>query len=141
MDKLTIKIQELELENTQFRVQINRAKEHNYTLEDKGKMVCEKFATNKKKSRKIEGRRVWVGGGLQRANSELDARNDQLDQEFWTIRDLKKTVERSNSIKKEARQDYKAQIHELRTTLKECKELLAKEQLEREKIHPRFLHE
>ena len=34
-------------------------------------------------------------------------------------------------MKKEAREDYEAQILELRTTLKECKDLLAKEQLER----------
>lgn len=42
-------------------------------------------------------------------------------------------------MKKEDRQDYKDQILELRTTLKECKDLLAKEQLERDKIHQSFL--
>ncbi|XP_050915690.1 uncharacterized protein LOC127130768 [Lathyrus oleraceus] len=41
MDKLTNQIKELELENTQLRVQLNRAKECNHVLEDKGKQVCE----------------------------------------------------------------------------------------------------
>lgn len=44
-------------------------------------------------------------------------------------------------MKKEAREDYKAQLLELRTTLKECKDLLAKEQLEREKVHWSLLRE
>lgn len=42
-------------------------------------------------------------------------------------------------MKKEARKDYEAQILELRTTLKECKDLLAQEQLESEKVYRSFL--
>lgn len=41
----------------------------------------------------------------------------------------------------EAREDYEAQILELRTTLKECEDLLAKEQLERDKVYRSFLRE
>ncbi|KAI5391851.1 hypothetical protein KIW84_076589 [Lathyrus oleraceus] len=37
VDKLTDKIRELELENTQLRVQLSRTKLQNYDLEDKGK--------------------------------------------------------------------------------------------------------
>lgn len=130
MDKLIDKIQELELENTQLRVQLNRAKERNHVLEDKDKKVCEKFADSKKRLREAEGQRVWVGYALLGANPEIDARNDRLDQAFQTIRDLDNTFERSNAMKKESRENYEAQILELRTTLEECKELLAKEQLE-----------
>ncbi|XP_050897097.1 uncharacterized protein LOC127103903 [Lathyrus oleraceus] len=141
MDKLTNQIKELELENTQLRVQLNRAKERNHVLEDKGKQLCEKFEDSKKRLRVVEGQRVWVGGSLQRDNSELDFRNDKLDQAYRVIKDREKTIERSNAMKKEAREDYEAQILELRTTLKECKDLLSKEQLEREKIHRSFLRE
>lgn len=56
---------------------------------------------------------------LLEVNYELDAHNDKLDQAYQTIRDLEKTVERCNSMKKEARKDYEAQILELRTILKE----------------------
>lgn len=44
-------------------------------------------------------------------------------------------------MKKEDKDDYESQILELMTTLKECKYLLAKEQLEREKVHRSFLCE
>ncbi|XP_050877467.1 uncharacterized protein LOC127081229 [Lathyrus oleraceus] len=141
MDKLTSQIKELELENTQLRVQLNRAKERNHVLEDKGKQICEKFKDSKKRLRLAEGQRVWVGGALQGANPELDFCNDKLDQASRIIKDLENTVERSNAMKKEAREDYEAHIIELRTTLKEYKDLLAKEQLEREKIHRSFLCE
>ncbi|XP_050918910.1 uncharacterized protein LOC127136394 [Lathyrus oleraceus] len=141
MDKLTDKIQELELENTQLRVQLNRAKERNHTFEDNGKKVYEEFAVSKKRLKEVKYQRVWVGGALLGANSELDTRNDKLDQAYRSIRDLEKTFERSNSMKKEAREDYKAKVLELRATLKECKDLLAKEHLEREKVHRSFLRE
>ncbi|XP_050885453.1 uncharacterized protein LOC127091004 [Lathyrus oleraceus] len=135
MDKLTSQIKDLELENTQLRVQLNRAKECNHVLEDKGNQVCEKFEDSKKRLRLAEGQIVWVGGALQGANYELDFRNDELDRASRIIKDFENTVERSNAMKKEAREDYEAQILELRTTLKEYKDLLAKEQLEKEKIH------
>lgn len=88
----------------------------------------------------MEGKRVWVDGALQGANSERDFRNNKSDQAYYTIKDLEKTVERSNTMK-EDREDYKAQILELRTTLKECKYLLGQEQLEMEKVYRSFLHE
>ncbi|XP_050875887.1 uncharacterized protein LOC127079543 [Lathyrus oleraceus] len=135
MDKLTSQIKELELENTQLRVQLNRAKERNHVLEDKGKQICEKFEDSKKRLRLADGQRVWVGGALQGANSELDFHNKELDRASRVIKDLENTVERSNAMKKEVREDYEAQILELRTTLKEYKDFLAKEQLEKEKIH------
>lgn len=140
MDKLTDQIRELNLENAQPRFQLSRTKEHNYALEDKGKQVCEEFTTNKKRLKEVEGQRIWVGGALLGANFELDACNENLDQAYRTIRDLEKTIERSNAINKEAREDYEAQILELRTNLKDFKDLLAKEQLEREKIRWSLLH-
>lgn len=39
VDKLTNKIKELELENTQLRIQLNRTEQRNEDLEDKGKQV------------------------------------------------------------------------------------------------------
>lgn len=104
-----------------------------------GKQVIEELEVNKKRLREVEGKRVWVSGVIQGANSELGFRNNKLDQAYCTIKDLEKTVERSHTLKKEVREDYEAQILELRTTLKECKYLLAKEQLEREKIYQIFL--
>ncbi|XP_050908895.1 uncharacterized protein LOC127122635 [Lathyrus oleraceus] len=83
------KIRDLDLENTQLRVQLNHAKEHNHTLEDKGKQVCEKFVVNKNRLREVEGQRILVGGVLQGANFELDGRNDKLDQAYRTIRERK----------------------------------------------------
>lgn len=80
-------------------------------------------------------------GTLQEVNSELDFCNDKLDQACQTIKDLEKTVERSNAMMKEAREDYESQILEVRTTLKESKVLLAKEHLEREKVYRSFLCE
>lgn len=123
------------MENTQLQVQLNRAKERNHVLEDKGKKVCDKFGDSKKRLRVAKGQRVWVSGALQGEKFELDFCNNKLDQSYRTIKDLEKTVDRSNPMKKEAREDYEAQILELRTTLKECKDLLAKEHLEMDKIH------
>lgn len=107
---------------------------------DKGNQVEEEFKVSKKRLREVEGKRVWVSGALQGANSELDFSN-KLDQAYHTIKDLEKIIERSNAMKKEAWEDYKSQILELRTTLKECKYLLAQEKLEREKVYRVFLHE
>lgn len=44
-------------------------------------------------------------------------------------------------MNKEDCEDYKAHVLYLRITLKECKDLLAKKQLEREKVHRSFLGE
>ena len=96
-------------------------------MEDKVKQICEKFEDSKKRLWIAEGQRVWVDGALQGANSELDFRNDRLGQAHGVIRDLEKTLERSNAMKKEAREDYEARLLELRTTLKACKDLIAKE--------------
>lgn len=100
MEKLTDKIIDLKLENTQLRVQLNRAKERNHTLEDKGKQDCEKFTVSKKRLREVEGKKVWVDDALLGANFELETHNDKLDQAYRTIRDLEKTVERSNAMNK-----------------------------------------
>lgn len=124
-----------------INIRISRTKQRNLDLEDMGKQVSEEFEVSKKRLREVEGKRVWVGGPLQGANSELDFHNNKLDQTYCTIKDLENTVERSNTIKKEAQKDYEAQILELRTTLKDCKDLLAKEQLEREKVYRSYLHE
>lgn len=62
VDKLTNKIKELKLENTQLWVQLNRTKQGNEDLEDKGKQVKEEFERNKKGLRKAEGKKEWVGG-------------------------------------------------------------------------------
>lgn len=140
VDKLTDKIRELKLENTQLRVQLNRTKQHNDVLEDKGKQVEEEFEASKKRLREVEGKRVWVGGTLLGANSELDLCN-KLDQAYHTIKDHEKIIKRSTTMKKEAWQYYEAQILDLRTTLKKRKDLLAQEQLEREKVYRSFLRE
>ena len=44
-------------------------------------------------------------------------------------------------MKKEARENYEAQILELRKTVKKCKDHLTREQLEKEKICRSILHE
>lgn len=99
MDKPINKIRELELEKTQLRVQLNRTKQCNNVLEDKGKQVIEEFDAKKKRLREVEGQRVWVGGSLQGENSELDFCNNKLDQAYRTIKDLEKTVESLNATK------------------------------------------
>lgn len=92
MDKHTDKIREIELENTQQRVQLGRTKECKYALEDMGKQVCEEFAVNKKRPRGVAGQRIWAGGALLWANSNLDARNNKVEKVYRTIKDLEKTV-------------------------------------------------
>lgn len=104
MDKITNKIRKLKLENTQLRVELSRAKQHNTVLEDKGKQVSEEFEVSKKRLREVEGKRVRVGSSLQGASFELDFRNNKLDQSYRTIKDLEKPVERYNTMKKEARE-------------------------------------
>lgn len=141
VDKLTDKIWELELENTQLQVQLIPTKQHNKFLEDNSKLVEEEFEVNKKRLREVEGTKVWVDGAMLWANSELDFRNNKLDQAYHTIKYLEKIVEWSNAMKKEAREDYVAQILELRTILKECKDLLAQEKLEMDKVYRRYLSE
>lgn len=74
-------------------------------------------------------------------NSELNFWNNKLDQAWSTVKDLEKVVELSNAMKKVAREDYEAQILELRNTVNECKGHLTREQLEKEKIYPSYLHE
>lgn len=96
-------------------------------MEDERKEIKEKFESIKKRIRDEKGKRDWVGGALLGANSELNGRNDELDRAWNIIRDLEKNVEFSNSMKKEAREDYDAQILELRNTIKEYQDCLSHE--------------
>lgn len=75
------------------------------------------------------------------ANSELNFWSNKLDQAWSVVKDIEKIIELSIAMKKAAREDYEAKILEPRKTVKECKEHLTHEQLEREKIYQRFLHE
>lgn len=54
---------------------------------------------------------------------------------------LEKIVELSNTIKKATREDYEAQILELGNTIKECKDHLSREKIEKEKIYRGYMHE
>lgn len=103
VDKLTNKIKELELENPQLRVQLNYTKQRNKDLEDKGEKVKEEFERNKKRLREVRGKRGWVGGALLGANFEINFRNNKLDQSWRTVKDLEKTIELSNAMKKASR--------------------------------------
>lgn len=141
VDNITNKIRELELENTQLWVQLSCTKQRNKVLEDKGKQVKEEFMSNKKILREVLGKREWVGDALVGANSELNFCNNKLDQAYHTIKDLEKVVEMSNMMKKEAKEEYEAQILELRTTFKDCRDLLAHEKLERENVYRGFFCE
>lgn len=79
VEKLAAKIKELEMENTQIRVQLNRAKQKNEYLEDESKEIKENLESNKKIIRDEKGKRDWVGYDLLGANSELNGRNNELD--------------------------------------------------------------
>lgn len=47
-----------------------------------------------------------MGGALLGVNFELNFRNNKLDQAWRIIKDLEKTIELSNVMKKAAREDY-----------------------------------
>lgn len=79
-------------------------------MEDKVKHVKEEFKINNKRLGEVEGKREWVGGALLGANSELNFRNNKLDQAWHIVKDLEKTVELSNVMKKATKEVYEAQI-------------------------------
>lgn len=140
-DKLTSKINELELENTRLRLQLIKEKQRGDDLEDKGKEVKTLYETSKKRVREEKGKKEWVGGALRGANSELNGQNNKLDRAWRVVRDLERTLELTNIDKKSAKEDYKAQISELRKTIKEYQDHASHEKLEKERIHRAYLHE
>lgn len=103
-------------------------------MEDEGKKIKEKFENNKKRIRDEKEKKEWVGGALLGANSKLNIRNNELDRAWHIFKDLEKTVELSNAMKKASREYYEAQIPELRNIIKECKDHLSYEKIEKEKI-------
>lgn len=93
------------------------------------------YENSKKRVREEKGKKEWVGGALLGANSKLSGRNNELDRAWRVVRDLERTLELTNMDKKSAREDYEAQISELRKTTKEYQDHASREKLEKEKIH------
>lgn len=135
VDKLTSKISELELENTRLRLQLIKEKQRGDDLEDKGKEVKTLYATSKKRAKEEKGKKESVSGALLGENLELDGRNNELDRAWRVVRDLERILELTNRDKKSTKEDYEAQIDELRNTIKEYQDHAAREKLEKEKIH------
>lgn len=98
---------------------------------DESKEIEEKFESSKKRVRDEKGKQEWVGGALLGANSEFNGQNNKLGRAWNIVWDLEKTVELSNSIKKEALEDYEAWTLELRKTIKEYQDYLSHEKLEK----------
>lgn len=108
---------------------------------DEGKKVKTLYESNKKRAREEKGKKEWVSGALLRADLELSGRNNELDRVYRVVWDLERTLELINMDKKSAREDYEAQINELRKTIKEYQDYASREKLEKEKIHRAYLHE
>lgn len=68
VEKLIAQIKELEVENSQLQLQLNKEKKKNEDLEDENKEVKAKFERSKKRARDQKGNKEWVGGALLGAN-------------------------------------------------------------------------
>lgn len=124
-----------------MRLQIIKEKQKGDDLEDAGKKVKILYETSRKRVREEKGKKEWVGGAFPGANSELDGRNKELDRAWRVVRDLERTLELTNMDKKSAKEDYEAQISELRKTIKGYQDHASCEKLEKEGIHRAYLHE
>lgn len=79
-----------------------------------------KLTDSNKRVKTEKGKKEWVGDALLGAGSELTARNRELEWAKRSIHELKKIVDWSNEMQKEARLDFEAQIIDLRKSLKAC---------------------
>lgn len=86
-----------------------------WSIQDKEKAIKE----SNKRFRYEEGKREWIRDSLHGANSELKARNQELDKAKRSIYELPKMVDGSTQMQRESRLDFGEQMLDLKKDLKE----------------------
>ncbi|KAI5437054.1 hypothetical protein KIW84_023248 [Lathyrus oleraceus] len=110
MEKLATKVKELELENTELRIQMNRVILENQNLKE------------------------------ERSTSVIRTRKEELKKAEYRICELGRMLDKSLMDKKEIKLNFEAQIRELRDTLKKCEEKLSREILQKEEAERNCHH-
>ncbi|XP_050878039.1 uncharacterized protein LOC127081857 [Lathyrus oleraceus] len=121
MEKLTTKVKELELENTELRIQMNRAILENQNLNDERKGKAQELKDSNKRSRLLEDQKDDLDHILIGSTSVIQTRKEDLKKDEYRICELGRMLDRSLMETKEIKLDFEAQIRELKDTLKKCK--------------------
>ncbi|XP_050889582.1 uncharacterized protein LOC127094852 [Lathyrus oleraceus] len=129
VEKLNAKIKELELENSELRLKLNRTPLENENLKDERQEKDRDLEASNKRARTFEDKKDELDDILIGTKFMFKTKNEELKKAHLKIQELDKMLERSLMEKREARLDYEAQIRELRDTLKNCKDKLSREVL------------
>ncbi|XP_050876877.1 uncharacterized protein LOC127080605 [Lathyrus oleraceus] len=132
VEKLNAKIKELELENSELQLKLNRTTLENENLKDERKEKDRDLEASNKRARTFEDKKDELDDILIGTKPVFKTKNEELKKAHLKIQELDKMLERSLVEKREARIDYESQICELRDTLKNCKDKLSREVLRKE---------
>ncbi|KAI5437923.1 hypothetical protein KIW84_023883 [Lathyrus oleraceus] len=140
MEKLTTKVKELKLENTELRIQMNRVILENQNLKEERKGKAQELEDSNKRARLLEDQKDDLDHILIGSTSVIRTRKEELKKVEYRICELGRMLDKSVMDKKEIKLNFKAQIRELRDTLKKCKEKLSREILLKEEAERNCHH-
>lgn len=132
IEKLNVKVKELELENTELRNKMNRTALENQKLKDERKGKAKELEDRNKRSMFLEDQKDDLDQILIGSTSVIQTKKEELKKDEYRIQELERMMDRFMMEKKEIKLDFEAQICELKETLKKCKDKFAHEVLRKE---------
>jgi len=140
MEKLATKVKELELENTELRIQMNRVILENQNLKEERKGKAQELEDSNKRARLLEDQKDDLDHILLGSTSVIRTRKEELKKAEYRICELGRLLDKSLMDKKEIKLDFEAQIRDLRDALKKCEEKLSREILQKEEAERNCHH-
>lgn len=140
MEKLVTKVKELEVENAELRIQMNRVILENQNLKEERKGKAQELEDNNKRARLLEDQKDDLDHILLGSTSVIRTRKEELKKAEYRICELGRLLDKSLMDKKEIKLDFEAQIRDLRDALKKCEEKLSREILQKEEAERNCHH-
>ncbi|KAI5382609.1 hypothetical protein KIW84_070157 [Lathyrus oleraceus] len=140
MEKLVTKVKELEVENADLRIQMNRVILENQNLKEERKGKAQELEDSNKRARLLEDQKDDLDHILLGSTSVIRTRKEELKKAEYRICELGRLLDKSLMDKKEIKLDFEAQIRDLREALKKCEEKLSREILQKEEAERNCHH-
>ncbi|XP_050877928.1 uncharacterized protein LOC127081751 [Lathyrus oleraceus] len=140
MEKLVTKVKELEVENAELRIQMNRVILENQNLKEERKGKAQELEDSNKRARLLEDQKDDLDHILLGSTSVIRTRKEELKKAEYRICELGRLLDKSLMDKKEIKLDFEAQIRDLREALKKCEEKLSREILQKEEAERNCHH-
>lgn len=117
MEKLNAKVRELELENNELQIKMNRVVLENQNLKDERKGKAKELEDSNKRARLLEDQKDDLDHILIGSTSVIQTIKEELKKDEYIIYELGRMLDRPLVEKKETKLDFEAHIRELKDTL------------------------